>query len=266
VVYTNGCHVFTLSGTFAHFCIYGDKHAKRTVVLFGDSHIAQWFPAFDAAARSEHVKLLYITKTSCPAQSVSVRVWQSTIPYAACDTWRQHAIALIRKQKHVDLIVLGGYAHHQITKRHTNQPIRNATARANEWRAGTRRTVLALRGVAGEIIIMRDTPLMRVNSAPCLIAHNGDNRACQTPYSRASASLLWKAEQQVAADYPHVVNADFTSAFCTSSRCRPVTSTRVLRWRDQSHMTVTFSRLLAPRVRAMLHAALTGQLSERPRT
>src|SRR6478672_11697370 len=76
VVYKNGCHVYTRAGTRAHFCVYGDKDAKTTMVLFGDSHVAQWFAAFDGAARLEHVKLLYITKTSCPAQSVSVRVWQ----------------------------------------------------------------------------------------------------------------------------------------------------------------------------------------------
>jgi SGNH domain (fused to AT3 domains) len=207
------------------------------------------------------VKLLYITKTSCPAQSVSVRVWERDIPYGACDVWRKHAITLINKLKHVDLIVLGGYAHHQITRRYTNSRINNPTARATEWRAGTRRTVKALRGVADEIVILRDTPLMRVDSAPCLLATGGNNHACQTSYSRASADLLWRSEKQVAGEYGHVAVADFTSAFCTPSRCRPVTSTRVLRWRDQSHMTVTFSRLLAPRVRLMIRQGLGGRLS-----
>jgi SGNH domain (fused to AT3 domains) len=262
VVYHNGCHVYTRAGTFAHFCVYGDKHAKKTVVLFGDSHVAQWFPAFDAAARSEHVKLLYITKTSCPAQSVSVRVWERDIPYGACDVWRKHALTLINKLKHVDLIVLGGYAHHQITKRYTNTRINNPTARATAWRGGTRRTVQALRGVADEIVILRDTPLMRLNSAPCLISTRGDNRACQTSYTRASAALLWQSEEEVASEYAHVTTADFTSAFCTASRCRPVTDTRVLRWRDQSHMSVTFARLLAPRVRLLIRHALAGKLGE----
>jgi SGNH domain (fused to AT3 domains) len=260
VVYGNGCHVWSQATTHAHFCYYGDKSASKTVVLFGDSHEAQWFPAFNAAARTAHLKLLYITKTACPAQSVSVRSGSSL--YAACDVWRDNAIALIKKRKHVDVIVMGGSANASVTKRHTNQLISNPTARATEWRAGTRRTVTALRGVAGEIVLIRDTPHMRVLGGPCLISTRGDNRACQTSYGEASAARFWSSEKRVAADYARVATADFTSALCTATRCRPVTSTNVLRWRDRSHMTATFSKLLAPRVRTMLRAALAGKLKE----
>src|SRR3954451_13709596 len=164
VVYRNGCHVYTRAGTYAHFCVYGDRHARTTMVLFGDSHVAQWFPAFDGAAPLQHVKLLYITKTSCPAQDVSVRVWERDIPYGACDVWRNHALALIKKLKHVDLIIVGGYAHHQVTKRHTNLRLSGA-ARTREWEAGTRRTVASLHAVADHFVILRDTPLMRLKSA-----------------------------------------------------------------------------------------------------
>ncbi len=260
VVYKNGCHVYTRAGTRAHFCVYGDKHAKTTMVLFGDSHVAQWFAAFDGAARREHIKVLYITKTSCPAQAVSVRVWQRNIPYAACDVWRGHALALIKKLKHVDLIVLGGYAHHQVTKRHTNILLKGV-ARTKEWEAGTRRTVVALRGVADHVVILRDTPLMRLNTANCILSTHGNNRACQTPTSTATADALWHAEQRVAGRYDTVGVVDFTSSFCTASRCRPVTSTRVLRWRDQSHMSLTFSRLMASPVRTMLRNVLAGHIT-----
>ncbi|HTY72984.1 MAG TPA: hypothetical protein VMI11_11250 [Actinomycetes bacterium] len=59
----------------------------------------------------------------------------------------------------------------------------------------------------------------------------------------------------------HVYTRAGTSAFCTASRCRPVTSTHVLRWRDRSHMSVTFSRLLSSRVRLMIRSAMAGRLS-----
>ena len=260
VVYKNGCHVYTRAGTRAHFCVYGDKNAKTTMVLFGDSHVAQWFAAFDGAARAQHIKLLYITKTSCPAQDVTVRVWQRNIRYAACDVWRVHALALIKNLKHVDLIVMGGYAHHQVTKRHTNIRLKGA-ARTREWEAGTRRTVAAIHGISDHLVILRDTPLMRVNTAQCIVSTHGNNRACQTSTSLAKADLVWHAEQRVAERYHNVGVADFTSSFCSTTRCRPVTSTRILRWRDQSHMSLTFSRLLVPRVRLMLRHALAGQLT-----
>jgi hypothetical protein len=259
VVYSNGCHVMSKPATRPHFCVYGDRSATRTVVLFGDSHAAQWFPAFNAAAKSEHVKLLYITKSACPAPSVSVL--NASVLFRACDTWRANAIALIKKRGHVNLVVFGGSAETTVTKRHTAQVISNGAARAKEWRLGVRRTVVALRGTADDIVIMRDTPQMRVIAASCLRSTGGNNRYCQTAYSVATASRFSGAERLVARGYADVGTAAFTAAFCSTTWCRPVTSTHVVRWRDRSHMTETFSKLLTPLVRTMLHRALAGRLS-----
>jgi SGNH domain (fused to AT3 domains) len=260
IVYPDGCHVFAQQVSTARICVFGDVHATKSIVMIGDSHMAQWFPAFDAAARSEHLKLLYLTKSSCPAQLVSVRVYQGTAYYRECDLWRDRAFALIKKQKHIQLIVMGGFAHPQLVKRHTDIPILSPAARAKEWRAGTRRTVLALRGVAPHIVVLRDTPLMQLDGAHCLLDNSGDNAACATPYAKASAASFWRAEHQIATEYPYVSDADFTSSFCTPTRCRPVTSTGILRWRDQGHMTAVFSKMLAPRVRVMIRKAIAGQL------
>ena len=191
---------------------------------------------------------------------MSVRVWQRSIPYTACDVWRDHALALIKKLKHVDLIVMGGYAHHQVTKRHTNVLLKGE-ARTKEWEAGTRRTVARIHGISDHLLILRDTPLMRVTTADCILSTHGNNRACQTSTARATADSLWHAEQRVAGVYHNVGVVDFTSSFCTTTRCRPVTSTGVLRWRDRSHMSLTFSRLLVPTVRSMLRHALAGQIT-----
>jgi hypothetical protein len=260
-VYANGCHVFAPQVTRARFCVYGDRSARKAVVLIGDSHVAQWFPAFDSAARSAHLKLLYLTKSSCPGETVSVRVWQGNAYYRACDTWRDNAFTLIKQYKHVDLVVMGGFARHQLVERRTNNHITDPKLRAEEWAAGIRRTVRTLEGVAAGFVILRDTPLPRVDSAHCLVSSGGDNRACETTYRSASSQLFGETERAVALRYPRVGTADFSSAFCTRSRCRPVTSTGILRWRDQGHMTATFARVLAPEVELMLERALAGDFT-----
>ncbi|WP_328345198.1 hypothetical protein [Streptomyces violaceus] len=43
-VYRDGCHV-DHAATGTRSCVYGDRASSRTVVPFGDSHAAQWFPA-----------------------------------------------------------------------------------------------------------------------------------------------------------------------------------------------------------------------------
>ena len=259
IVYTTGCHVGAQSVTTARFCVFGDKKAKRTVVLIGDSHAAQWFPAFDRATRSLHVRLLYLTRSACPGEAVSVRAGGGY--YQACDAWRESAYSLIKKLPRVDVVVVGISAHAVLLSHDTHRPIVGQSARAAEWAAGIRRTVTALGGAARAVLLLRDTPLMSKKSGPCLIATKGDNQGCGTPYARALAGSVWVAQQTVAEQYPKVGTADFTEAFCTSSRCLPVTNTGVLRWRDRGHMTLTFGRLLTPLVEPVLRDALAGNLT-----
>jgi hypothetical protein len=258
IVYRNGCHVKAQAPTPAHFCVYGDTTAKRTVVLIGDSHAAQWFPAFDRATRALNVRLVYLTRSACPGEAVSVRV---RVYYRACDVWRQNAYALIKTLPRVDLLVIAGSAHHVLLQRQTHVLITSQSARAQEWASGIQRTVAALGAVAHDVVVMRDTPQMSRESGPCLIATNGDNGACGTAYGTASAAVIWQAERGAAQQYPTVGTADFTAAFCTPTQCRPVTSTGILRWRDRGHMTATFGPILTPLVEAMLGRALAGHLT-----
>ena len=39
-------------------CAYGDRRSTTTVVLFGDSHAPQWFPAFERVAAARHWRLV----------------------------------------------------------------------------------------------------------------------------------------------------------------------------------------------------------------
>ena len=65
VVYRNGCHAGR-TVTTARTCVYGDRHGSRTMVVFGDSHVAEWFGALSRAAKSEHVTLYWLTSRRAP--------------------------------------------------------------------------------------------------------------------------------------------------------------------------------------------------------
>ena len=47
-------------------CVYGDRGARTTVVLFGDSHAMQYFPALQRIAGRRHWRLVELTKAACP--------------------------------------------------------------------------------------------------------------------------------------------------------------------------------------------------------
>ncbi|MFI0721653.1 SGNH hydrolase domain-containing protein [Streptomyces sp. NPDC021224] len=82
-MYRDGCHVGYAS-TKAPDCVYGDPRSDTEVVLFGDSHAAQWFPALERLAGERHWKLISLTKASCKVPAVSIV--NGGGPYASCDT------------------------------------------------------------------------------------------------------------------------------------------------------------------------------------
>ena len=46
-------------------CTYGGKGAAVSIVLLGDSHAAQWFPALEPIAVKRNWRLLAMTKSAC---------------------------------------------------------------------------------------------------------------------------------------------------------------------------------------------------------
>ena len=52
MIYDDGCHLDQSSDKPGE-CVFGDPEASATVVLMGDSHAAQWFPAMDEGAREK---------------------------------------------------------------------------------------------------------------------------------------------------------------------------------------------------------------------
>jgi len=72
-VFRNGC-------TAGHgdvenpLCEFGDLTSDVSIVLFGDSHMAHWFPAFEEAGQKNGWKISVLTKLGCPPATVSVRL------------------------------------------------------------------------------------------------------------------------------------------------------------------------------------------------
>ncbi|MGI5443945.1 SGNH hydrolase domain-containing protein [Streptomyces shenzhenensis] len=127
-VYRDGCHVgYTATGTRP--CVYGDRTSSRTVVLFGDSHAAQWFPALQRIATARGWKLISMTKASCKVADVTIGSGHK--PYTACDTWRSNAMARIRTLR-PDLVV--------VSSSDAGDPARPAADPLRQWTTGFENT------------------------------------------------------------------------------------------------------------------------------
>ena len=254
ISYAQGCHSAPYEAAI-HPCVYGDPHGKTTVVLFGDSHAQQWMPAASRAGKAKGWRIVVLTKSACP--SVQVRFAEPNFPGAqvSCNTWRSRAEAWLRSHP-PDLIVVSNSHGYKLIDSAAKPIPKNA--REATWQRGLVRTLRAM--PHGPILaVLADTPALEANVPVCLAAHPKQISACETPRSSAIDSVHDAAEQATA----EAAGASFVSlnnVVCWSDPC-PVVTGNVLMWRNQDHLTATFSALLAPSFATMAAGVMAAAVT-----
>lgn len=237
VIYSDGCHL-AIPATVPGRCVFGDPTSSTTVVLFGDSHAAQWFPALERLARTQDWRLVSLTKSACP--SAEVTVWNSNLDrvYSECDTWRAQALARIAAERPALVVVANSRLQQLVVDGRTVSSLVDESA----WEAGLARTLATLRSSAGDVAVIGDTPRSAVDPPVCLSAHLADALACATPLDRATAPAHTAAERATALS-EGAAFVDPTPWVCPSAPC-PAVIGPYLVYRDQHHLTATFSSAL----------------------
>ena len=248
-VYADGCHVAHDVTTPTH-CTYGDRGGTIRVIVIGDSIAAQWWAAIDGAARRAGWRITWMSKTACPAADVTVQ--SQGVRYTACDTWRRNVLTKIRGFARADLVVMAGSSRSTLIRRSDGAIITDPAAASSEWAAGYARTIDRLTPLARRLVILRDTPTFASSVPSCVAAHSGWTSACSRARSAAYSTARWTAEMTVDGAYDSVRATDMGDWLCQPSRCWPVTSSHVLRYRDAHHLTNTFATALAPAVYSRL--------------
>lgn len=223
-VYLDDCHVNngeTVSGD----CTYGPVSDNK-IVLFGDSHAAQWMPVLEELAYKKNFQLISLTKSACPAAAV-LKVESGEYKNADCSKWRENSIARIQALKPMAVIVSG--------MQHFEMPS-GYSSRAEWWREGQAKTFAGLRGSSDHIIYISDTP-HPLRDIPSCIAAGRIDKCNATEPSEAIFSPGWKQ-----------INP--TSWFC-SQNC-PAIIDGVVAYRDASHISVLMSKKVEPQLLSTL--------------
>jgi peptidoglycan/LPS O-acetylase OafA/YrhL len=244
-VYDDGCHVVQLA-VESPDCAYGATDAATTVVLFGDSHAAQWFPTLERLAGENSWRLVSLTKALCGA--VDHPVWNGGLKraYPECDAWRVSALERIRTEA-PDLVVVvnSKFATFEIDGRQAT-PAETAAG----WRAALASMLGALDDIAGGVVLLGDTPLSGVDPPVCLSAHLDDALACATPLADAVDEARMASDRAAAQD-AGVAFIDPTPLVCPSDPCPAIIGTALV-YHDAGHMTRTFATALAPYLAPLL--------------
>lgn len=225
-------------------CHFGNLESAATVVLFGDSHAEQWFPALKRIAKQKEFKLTTLVKSSCP--SISVPVFNPRIERieTECSAWRQKALARIKELHPIAVVIASSIGYVKGPGREDGY----ATLTNNQWMDGTRSILSQLNDDQIPAILVRDTPRPGFNVPICLsrVASHGKNPAgaCRIDQRLALGVPTWNAEQRAAAGLPTVKTLDLTDQFCAGNSCSPMRDGIVV-YRDTNHITASFSTHLA---------------------
>ena len=225
----DGCLAFERVTTPPN-CVYGVKGSAITIALVGDSHASHWFPAIEAVALERGWRLLTFVKVSCSFTSLVQRNLALKREYRECTTFNEATVARLNQIKPALTIIVN---------RRTFRPIDGDITSAL---AGAALGEMVAR-LPGATAILVDTPDPGRDVPACLSKHPDDVRACLFTQDDADNREIGIAER-VAAKVSGALLIDLTGEICAAWPCSPIDQS-VLIYRDEDHMTETFSRSLA---------------------
>jgi hypothetical protein len=203
-------------------------------VLFGDSHAEQWFGAVNALAVKDHWRLVSWTKAACQLSDVTLVNPQLKRAYRECGTWRTQTIKDIA-ELHPQLVL--------VSQANT---LAGPDVSSSRWASGTASTLSQLKGAGDSVVMLADTPHPGQDVPSCLDSHLQTVSTCNVvAESVASGGYLETRRRLVAkaADDLGVPMVDPTRWFCSGRICPPVIANSIV-YRDDSHMTQTYSKAL----------------------
>lgn len=233
-VYRDGCHV-AYDSTSTPPCEYGDPASDKVVVLFGDSHAAQWFPALNRLAGERGWKLVSLTKASCKVAEVTLRRLGG--PYTACDTWRARAITRIAALR-PDLVI--------VSSSDAGDPMYPEPDLVQQWTDGFRATYDALGASGAKVVALLDTPWPRSDAVDCAAMYSLRLDRCA---SRLPEAIRDPSRRTATTDGARLSGAtliDPTPWLCTSGGNCPVLVGNTVVYRDDSHVADAYAEAIAP--------------------
>jgi peptidoglycan/LPS O-acetylase OafA/YrhL len=237
--YYEGCMV-GIEGTNSNKCLYGNPTGDRTLILFGDSHAMQYFPAVEELAEIHGWRLIVLTKAECPPEEVEVKSMVEDREYSQCDEWREETLKRIEQGNEHMTVVMSGDTEYTPYGPGGEELSGDEAAEAME--AGYLRTLRRIEAAGPHTVVIRDNPSSIEDVPSCVsedIQHLG---RCAFPRRKE-----WDREYDVRAAKasPETHLVDFIGDICPGEVCRAVIGNALV-YRDKDHLTATFARTLEP--------------------
>jgi len=213
-------------------------YTKRLAAI-GDSHLAALLPALETAARQHHWRIDAAAKNGCHWTTKTQR-FRDAANVPACVRWKAALNQKLLAEPPYDAILVthrdGAFL--PDADPGEDQPTTIVRGLVDAWKTQAER--------GARIIAIRDNPHATPDTPACVARHRlRANDYCSL--ERSSALGSFDAHTAATRALPGSALIDLSDLYCDAGTC-PVVIGSVVVYRDDNHITGTFSRTLAPRL------------------
>jgi hypothetical protein len=214
-------------------CVYGDVHAQRSIVLFGDSHALMWLPALAPYANAHHFQLRLAWQGLCSPAKLNLYYLKVGDP-KNCNTFRANIVREIRAL-HPALVVLAA--------RNTLIPAsRTKFFTDAQWAAGYETTIAAIKTKLTRVTLIEDSVTFDSPVPGCLAIHVASIQKCSVKDPNWLAPALTAGEAS-AARHEDITYIRTHQWLCTR-RCSPVIGNFIV-YQDADHLSFSYTSYLS---------------------
>jgi len=223
--YSDGCHV-SFGVTTSPACVYGDKSSDKTIVLYGDSHAAQWLPALNEIGQKNNLKIISLTKSACSSTELILPL-SNQYSVSDCQKFRDSSVALIQKVA----------PHAVVTSSYQRFVATDGSSDALEWWVdGQAKLLKRISGSTKFPVYISDTPRPQTDIPNCL--------------SKSKVEICDTSKRIDPTTATGFLAIDPTPWLCGNT-C-PAIVDSIVAYRDQSHISVAMSKHLAAKLESAL--------------
>ncbi|MEV6301706.1 acyltransferase family protein [Actinoplanes sp. NPDC051861] len=251
VIYRDDCHAGYEESAMLHPCWYGDPAGRDEMFLFGDSHAAHWFPAFNEIATERGLKLANRSKSACRTATVLVYNGVLKRPYQECVAWRESVFREIEqvKPKMIVMASSGGDPGGMVTP--DNVPLDEGPDGDLLWTRAWITSFERLEATGAQLVLVLDTPWPVGSTPECIVTNPKRIDRCGRPVRDAILEPTRRAMVAAAARERGITVIDTQPWFCTETVCPAIIGNAMV-WRDYSHLSTAIATAMTPLMRRQL--------------
>ena len=240
------------------YCAGGDLQSPTVVALVGDSHAGTWFNALSTVGLRQHVKVAGFFQPGCPFIPVAVRpLPNGPIDTSQCLTRRQEGMRLLSELKPRVVVLSQHDGQYLGLILDHNGVVPSSPEQVALWRSAMSQFLNEMDSDGIQPAVILDNPTLPYITDEC-VSRTGSIAACEPTRQTALAPArpLVSADRAAISGHkspvPVLAPDDF---LCNQAGC-PLELDNQLIYADTNHLLYGATKLMEPRLSAMLQAAL----------